>query len=139
MYLYRHRYTYTQTITIYQIILSGERSFKTGADAGARRSRVQVQKFHFLWRKEEELTMNLIHVLANSFGPEVLPSQVMKVSWSLVMPRRQRLQDFFSFFPFLWRMEGGRDRERSGMTCLSESCHQAKWSVGDSQHRLAGD
>lgn len=72
--------------------------------------------------------MDLIHILANSFGPEILPSQVMKVSWSLVMPRRQRLQDFFFF---LLGREWGGDRERSGMTCLSERCHQAKGRVGD--------
>lgn len=76
---------------------------------------MQVPKFNFLWRKKEELTMNLIQILANSFGPEVFrkfsPSQVMKVSWSLVMPRRQRLKEFFS--PFLRGMVGvgtGRDQ-----------------------------
>lgn len=58
--------------------------------------------------------MNLIHILANSFGPEVLPPQMMQVSWSLVTPRRQRLQDFFFFFVLRgWPGGGGGGRDQA--------------------------
>lgn len=54
--------------------------------------------------------MNLIHILANSFGPEAFPLQVTKVSWCLVMPRRQRL---FFFFFFTGDGRGGTGRDQA--------------------------
>lgn len=86
--------------------------------------------------------MNLIHILANSFGPEVLPSQVMKVSWSLVTTRWQRLQDFFFNFYFYggWRGRGqGEIRHDLFVGALPPSEVERGRSVASPGGRLVSD